>query len=69
VLPAVAENNQGPLRWKMQWIQQGDRLVTAQFKSELVSGELTASETLALQKQLRSLLAALSKEASFTIPP
>jgi len=68
-LPAVSENDEGPLRWKLEWSQRNKHLLNAKLYLVLAGGELSASDADALQKQLRRLLAALAQGASFTIRP
>lgn len=68
VLPAVCTDTQGPLRWHIEWATVHHEKLVARFHAVLVPGELSASETTRFQQQLRSLLAALASEASFSVP-
>ena len=68
VLPGVGENSSAPLRWRLEWTKIGDDKLSARMRAELARGELPPSETAALQKQLRELLAALAGGASFAEP-
>ncbi|MGO8675392.1 MAG: DUF3857 domain-containing transglutaminase family protein [Limisphaerales bacterium] len=64
-LPAVCENDEEPLRWKVQWDKSGENQVAAHLRVELARGELEPGETALVQKQLRGLLAALAADAEF----
>jgi hypothetical protein len=64
-LPGVRKNDEGPLRWRIEWARIGDDKVAAKFRAELVRGELSAAETEALQRQLRGLVAALGEGVEF----
>jgi len=68
VLPGVSENNTAPLRWKIEWTKIGNDKLSARMRAELAGGELSPSETPALQKQLRELLATLAGGASLPGP-
>jgi len=61
------ENKDPPLRWRIEWTRVGDDTLVARFHSELVRGELLQSEIPVFQQQLRSLLAALATEATFSL--
>ena len=58
-LPDIAENKGEPLRWRVEWERARDGDLTAKLHAELVGGELSSPATLALQRQLGNLLAAL----------
>lgn len=60
----VLENPTGPLSWKVEWKQDGPRLLT-RLLVELACGEV--ADFSLLQKQLRSLLAAVGAGADCTI--
>jgi hypothetical protein len=62
-LPAKSENQLPPLRWRVEWAQGAEAKVSAKLRAELVQGELSFSETIQFQQQLRALLAALSATA------
>jgi len=64
-LPPVSEKREGPLRWRIEWKQRGERSLTALFHAELASGETSARETPALQQALRELFAGMSSSAAF----
>jgi uncharacterized protein DUF3857/transglutaminase superfamily protein len=68
-IPDLCENNRGPLRWRIRWAKVGDDQLTAHFSAELVRGELSASDTLLVQEQMRSLFAAVGSEAALALPP
>jgi hypothetical protein len=71
VVPAVSEvseNRSAPLRWRIEWTKIGNDKLSARMRAELAGGELSPSETQALQKQLRDLLAALAGGASLPGP-
>lgn len=67
LLPAFTENEEGPLRWRVQWRKSGEGKLNTLLQVELERGELSAAETPLLQRQLRSLLAALSASASLSL--
>ena len=62
-LPAVAENDAEPLRWRIEWTKGTDEKLVVRFRAELRRGDLSDAETRTFQKQLRQLLAALAREA------
>jgi hypothetical protein len=62
-LPAPSQNNQPPLRWQLNW-SKADQQLIATFRTELVRGELSETETRGFQEQLRRLLAALAQPAA-----
>jgi hypothetical protein len=68
VVPGVSENKSAPLRWRIEWTKIGNDKLSARMRAELAGGELSPSETPALQKQLRELLAALAGGASLPGP-
>jgi len=65
--PARREEANPPLRWQIEWRppREGNQWA-AHFRAELATGDLSSSETVAFQKQLRALLAALAE--GFTFP-
>ncbi len=67
-LPEVRENKAGPLRWRAEWTKVADDKLTARFQAELGSGELSADETIELQRQLIELFGAFGACASFAYP-
>ena len=68
-LPGVSENTAAPLRWHIEWTRIGNDKLLARLRAELVRGEFSAAETLALQNQLRQMLSALAVSASWSVPP
>jgi transglutaminase-like putative cysteine protease len=68
-LPACRENNEAPLRWRMEWARVGDDKLVPHFHAQLVRGELSLDETVAFQKQLRGCLTALGVSACFGSSP
>jgi hypothetical protein len=68
VLPGVKENITAPLRWKVEWTKIGNEKLSARMRVELARGELSPSESPALQQQLRALLAALAGGANVPGP-
>jgi hypothetical protein len=64
-LPAPQENTEAPLRWKIEWIQPGERTILARFQVELARGDLAVEEVGALQSQLGKLLTFLAEGATF----
>jgi hypothetical protein len=64
-LPAVKENVTAPLRWRVEWTKIGNEKLSARMRVELAQGELSLSETPALQQQLRALLAVLAGGAKW----
>ena len=64
-LPAIAENEKEPLRWRVEWAKISDDKVAARLHAELVRGELSRDESALFQRQIRGLLAALAREAVF----
>ncbi len=69
VLPGVSESSSAPLRWRIEWTKIGDEKLSARMRAELARGELSPTETPAMQKQLHELLAALAEGASLAAPP
>jgi hypothetical protein len=67
-LPEVRENKAGPLRWRAEWTKVAEDKITARFQAELGSGELSADETIELQRQLMELFGAFGACASFSYP-
>lgn len=67
LLPAAVESPSEPLRWQVEWSRRGDKVI-ARLSVELARGELSLSDTPALQKQLRELWSALAAGASFALP-
>ncbi len=65
-LPAVCENSQGPLRWRVEWTRISDDKLHARLRAELAKGELSVAETALFQQQLRALLGGLAAEATFS---
>jgi len=63
-LPAVRENEKGPLRWKIEWARVGQNKLLAKFNAELEKGEISAADVPVVQNELRTLLAALSTVVS-----
>jgi hypothetical protein len=59
-LPAVRENEKGPLRWKIEWARVDQNKLLAKFNAELERGEISAADMPVVQNELRALLAALS---------
>ena len=68
VLPGVKENSTAPLRWRIEWLKISDNKLAAQLRVELLRGELSSAETLAMPKQLRELLTALAGGAAVARP-
>jgi hypothetical protein len=69
VLPVPSKNVKPPLRWRIDWARLADDKLAARFHAELERGELSLAETSAFQQQLRSLLASLAEDASFSTAP
>jgi hypothetical protein len=69
VLPGVRENTMAPLRWRVEWAKLGNDKVVARMRAELARGELTATESPVVQKQLQELLAVLAGGASLPAAP
>ena len=63
-LPAMAEDPQEPLRWRVEWQTSGPNKLIARMRAELTRAELTPSETPRAQEQLRTLLIALGAGVS-----
>jgi hypothetical protein len=63
-LPAVATGAKGPLLWKLEW-KAGDAKVIAALHAELSLGEVSATNTSALQEQLRALISAVNAGVTF----
>jgi hypothetical protein len=59
-LPALTENREGPLKWKVEWTKESEAKLRATFRAALAAGELSASEASAFQQQLRAMISALS---------
>ena len=68
-LPERVESKEPPLRWTVQWTRVGHDKLVAQFHAQLVRGELSREETIAFQKQLRPLMAALTAEVTSATTP
>jgi len=66
-LPGLAENDQEPLRWRIEWAN-GSGTLTARFTAELARGELSLAETSRFQMQLRALMFALAASAGVSLP-
>jgi hypothetical protein len=69
ILPKVAENNEEPLRWRVEWARISDDKLVSKLHTELVRGELSAAQTPIFQKQLRGLLTALGESVVVKVPP
>ena len=67
VLPKMQENTSAPLRWQIDWTNPSAGQLRLQFRAQLSAGELSASETLEFQKQLRELLTALAGGAFLSL--
>ncbi|MCX6927982.1 MAG: DUF3857 domain-containing protein [Verrucomicrobia bacterium] len=67
-LPGVREKTTTPLRWRIEWTKISDGKLVARMRAELVRGEMSSAETLALQKQLREFLGALAAGAGLAVP-
>jgi hypothetical protein len=65
VIPAAAENRNGPLTWKIAWTDVGADKLIARFHAELANGDLNAEETKLAQQQLSALMGELARGASF----
>jgi hypothetical protein len=63
VLPGPSHNDEGPLRWRVEWQKVAANKMAAKLHAELAHGELSMSETPAFQRQLRDLLAATATGA------
>jgi len=63
-LPPVTANTQGPLNWKIEWTKPAGRLRVV-LSAELSTGELSATETISLQQQLRALITAANAGTAF----
>ena len=59
-LPPVAEDKNGPLSWRVEWVKSDEGKLKARLETRLTKGELSREETVAFQRQLQRLLAALS---------
>jgi transglutaminase-like putative cysteine protease len=68
VLPGAKENDTAPLRWRVEWTRISNEKLSARMRVELARGELSPSETPALQQQLRGLVAALAGGAAVPAP-
>jgi hypothetical protein len=68
-MPTAMENKEPPLQWRIEWKKTENQKATAKFRAELERGDLSLSETIAFQAQLRSLFQALSVEAPLARPP
>jgi hypothetical protein len=68
LLPAVCTDTQGPLRWRIEWASITDGKLAARFHAELERGELSESDTVRFQQQLRALLTGLGTQAAFAVP-
>ncbi|MEP6662253.1 MAG: DUF3857 and transglutaminase domain-containing protein [Verrucomicrobiota bacterium] len=66
-LPPSRENQEAPLKWKIDW-QSGGTNLTARFHAELDTGEISASEVPAFQEQIRRLFSALAAGAAIELP-
>ena len=66
ILPAVRENTEAPLHWKIDWAKM-DRTIIARLHVELARGGLSSSETPALQPQLRALFTSLAAGSTFAV--
>jgi len=64
VLPAVHENTETPLRWKIDWAKT-NQVVIARLHVEVTHGGLSVSETPIFQRQLRDLFGALAAATTF----
>jgi hypothetical protein len=64
-LPPLLERTAQPLRWRVQWAKMADGVLRANFRSELMRGDLTAADTSVFQAQLEELLAALDVVPAF----
>jgi len=64
-LPGITENEQDPLRWRIEWTRVGDDKLVARLQAELARGELSAADTPVLQRQLQALFAALGADVTF----
>ena len=69
VLPPAHAQNEPPLRWKLEWSKVDDDKLSARFHAELAQGELSDSQTLSFQQQLRTLISALGADATVAIQP
>src|SRR5207248_6303245 len=68
-LPPLCENREGPLRWRIDWIQPETGRLVARLRAELIRGELSLAETAAFQKQLAALVTRLSAAVLLSWPP
>jgi len=64
-LPPLRASEEGSLRWRVEWARIGDDKLVARFHALLARGELSESETGAVQQQLRGLLSTLGSDARF----
>ncbi|HWQ91400.1 MAG TPA: transglutaminase-like domain-containing protein, partial [Clostridia bacterium] len=62
-LPALSENQTGPLRWKVVWQKVSPGKLSARLTATLDKGELEIPEVRVFQEQLRALLAAVAVPA------
>lgn len=65
-LPRVCENGNGPLRWRMEWVKLGENKLGVRLGVQLQNGDLSPSESLLFQDQLRMLVSAAATQATIT---
>ncbi len=66
-LPQAQKSDTGPLRWQIEWTKAAANKITAHFRLELESGEISADDTAKFQKQLDALYTAVSQAAFLTL--
>lgn len=66
-LPTPAENQQHPLRWRVEWSRPDAQSLRARLWVELAAGDLQAEDTPPCQQQLRELLAACAVGAAYEV--
>jgi hypothetical protein len=65
VLPSPCRNDEGPLRWRIEWQKIAADKLAVKLQAELAHGELSVSEVPVFQRQLRNLLTATAAGAGF----
>jgi hypothetical protein len=58
--PRPCGQEEGPLRWRVEWARERSHQLVARLKAQLARGDLSAAETQAFQQQLRALWSAIS---------
>jgi len=66
-MPPVAENKNGPLSWRVEWSKGSAGKLTTRLEATLNGRELLLPETIKLQRELGSLLGALSMEINLKV--